>query len=47
MLADSHDQDPGISEVMGGIGYIFGLLGVALYFANRRKNKEVRGRSKD
>ncbi|MFH1581228.1 MAG: hypothetical protein ABIC39_04050 [Pseudomonadota bacterium] len=39
MLADSQDQDPGISEVMGGIGYIFGLIGVALYFTNRRKTK--------
>jgi len=39
MLADSQDQDPGISEIMGGIGYIFGLVGVALYFANRRKTK--------
>lgn len=37
MLADSQDQEPGISEVMGGIGYIFGLAGVALYFANRQK----------
>lgn len=37
MLADSQDRGPGISEVMGGIGYIFGLVGVALYFANRRK----------
>ncbi|MBC8198748.1 MAG: hypothetical protein ISS67_05050 [Desulfobacterales bacterium] len=43
MLADSQDQDPGISEIMGGIGYIFGLVGVALYFANRRKTQEVRG----
>ncbi|RZB35016.1 MAG: nickel transport protein [Desulfobacteraceae bacterium Eth-SRB1] len=37
MLAKLQDQDPGISEVMGGIGYIFGLVGVALYFTNRRK----------
>lgn len=37
MLANCQDQEPGISEVMGGIGYIFGLAGVALYFANRRK----------
>jgi hypothetical protein len=43
MLADSQDQDPGIREVMGGIGYIFGLVGVALYFTNRRKTQEVRG----
>ncbi|MDI6688798.1 MAG: hypothetical protein QME06_11320, partial [Desulfobacterales bacterium] len=37
MLADSQNQGHGISEVMGGIGYIFGLVGVALYFTNRRK----------
>lgn len=37
MLANSQDQGPGISEVMGGIGYIFGLVGVALYFTNRKK----------
>lgn len=36
MLANCQDQDPGISEVMGGIGYIFGFVGVALYFINRR-----------
>ena len=39
MLANCQDQEPGISEVMGGIGYIFGLAGVALYFANRRKKQ--------
>lgn len=37
MLANCQDREPGISEVMGGIGYIFGLVGVALYFASRRK----------
>lgn len=39
MLANSQDQEPGINEIMGGIGYIFGLVGVALYFANRRKKQ--------
>lgn len=39
MLADSLDRGPKVSEVIGGIGYIFGLVGVALYFANRRKGK--------
>ncbi|NVM20404.1 MAG: hypothetical protein HWN68_01305 [Desulfobacterales bacterium] len=39
MLADSLDRGPGMSEVMGGIGYIFGLVGVALYFATRGKRK--------
>ncbi len=39
MLADSLDRGPRISEVIGGIGYIFGLVGVALYFAARGKRK--------
>jgi nickel transport protein len=37
MLVDSLDSGPRVSEVIGGIGYIFGLVGVALYFANRRR----------
>ncbi len=39
MLVDSLDRGPRVSEVIGGIGYIFGLVGVALYFANRRRKK--------
>lgn len=39
MLADSLDRGPRVSEVIGGVGYIFGLVGVALYFATRRKRK--------
>ena len=39
MLADSLDRGPRVSEVIGGVGYIFGLVGVALYFATRRKGK--------
>lgn len=38
MLADAVDCGPGLTEIMGGIGYILGLMGVALYFASRRKN---------
>jgi len=37
ILADSIHRGPGITEIMGGIGYIFGLVGVALYFANRKR----------
>ena len=37
MLADSIDRGPTVTEVIGGIGYIFGLVGVALYFGGRRK----------
>jgi nickel transport protein len=37
MLADSMDHGPTVSEVIGGIGYIFGLVGVGLYFRNRQR----------
>jgi len=31
-------ENPGISEIIGGIGYIFGLFGVAAYVMSRKKN---------
>ncbi len=31
-------ENPGIAEIMGGIGYIFGLFGVAAYVMSRKKN---------
>ena len=37
MMAESHSKGPSITEIIGGIGYIFGILGVALYFRNRGK----------
>lgn len=37
MLADSYGGGPGLTEIMGGIGYIFGLVGVAMYFTSRKK----------
>lgn len=39
MLADAMNQKPGFTEIMGGIGYILGLVGIALYFANRKRNR--------
>ncbi|MDL1979868.1 MAG: hypothetical protein LWX02_00055 [Deltaproteobacteria bacterium] len=39
MLADSYGGDPSLTEIIGGIGYIFGLVGVAMYFTSRRKKK--------
>jgi len=39
MLADSMECGPGLAEIMGGIGYIIGLVGIALYFSNRRKKE--------
>lgn len=38
-LAVSEKKGPALSEIIGGIGYIFGLIGVALYFSNRNKAK--------
>ncbi|MFW6055567.1 MAG: hypothetical protein ACOC9D_06640 [Thermodesulfobacteriota bacterium] len=29
---------PGLSEIFGGIGYIFGLFGVAAFVLSRRQN---------
>lgn len=39
MLVESLDRGPKVGEVIGGVGYIFGLVGVALYFATRKKRK--------
>jgi len=39
MLADAVAPGPRLSDVIGGIGYIFGLVGVALYFSSRGKRK--------
>jgi len=33
------NQGPGFTEVVGGIGYIVGLMGIVLYFKNRRVGK--------
>ncbi|MBW1829023.1 MAG: hypothetical protein JRI74_06350 [Deltaproteobacteria bacterium] len=31
------DERPGFTEVMGGIGYILGLMGLIMYFKSRKK----------
>jgi nickel transport protein len=35
MLAEQFNSGPKISEIIGGIGWIFGLVGVAAYFRRR------------
>jgi nickel transport protein len=35
MLAESRHQGPTINDVLGGIGYILGLVGIAAYFKYR------------
>lgn len=36
MLAESLDPAPSMTEIIGGIGWIFGLVGMAAYFKNRK-----------
>ena len=37
IVADLEQKGPTINEILGGIGYIFGLMGVAIYFSSRKK----------
>ena len=43
MLTDLYRGGPGQTEIIGGIGYIFGLVGVAMYFISRRKRNHDSG----
>jgi nickel transport protein len=36
LLTESRQTGPGVTEIVGGIGYIFGLMGVAAWFQSRR-----------
>jgi nickel transport protein len=37
MLAELHDSGPSVADIFGGIGWIFGLFGVAAYMQSRRR----------
>ncbi|MFW2365919.1 MAG: hypothetical protein ACN4GW_05850 [Desulforhopalus sp.] len=39
-LAENAEKGPSIQDIIGGIGYIFGLAGLAAYMRFRRKEKE-------
>jgi nickel transport protein len=39
MMTESKNAKPSITEIIGGIGYIFGLFGVVLFFKNRSKKR--------
>jgi nickel transport protein len=41
MVVDLRQQGPTLKDVFGGIGYIFGLVGVGAYFHYRRKSREL------
>jgi len=35
-LAETRDQGPSIQDILGGVGYIIGLAGIAAYFKSRQ-----------
>ncbi|RAK10583.1 nickel transport protein [Halanaerobium saccharolyticum] len=37
IIESNQDSGPGLTEIIGGIGYIFGLMGVASYFKKGKK----------
>jgi len=37
LLAESKQAGPSLTEILGGIGYIIGLVGIAAYFKSRQK----------
>jgi len=44
LIAESHDTGPSVTEVLGGIGYILGLMGVALYVKTRQRKNHLRNK---
>jgi nickel transport protein len=40
MLAESRNQDPKIKDIIGGIGYILGLVGLGAYIHYRKKRTD-------
>ncbi len=38
LLVESQQPGPTLTEILGGIGYIIGLVGIAAYFKSRREN---------
>lgn len=40
MLADLNQSSPGMSEIMGGIGYIVGIFGIIAYMKSRKEMKK-------
>ena len=39
MMTELQSRGPSVTEIVGGIGYILGLMGVAIYFKNRGKKR--------
>jgi hypothetical protein len=41
-LLNQNLEQPGVREIMAGIGYILGLFGIAAFFAARRQKRGLR-----
>jgi nickel transport protein len=39
LIRSTRKEGPGVTEIIGGIGYIFGLFGVVMYFKSRKERK--------
>jgi nickel transport protein len=37
LLVETRQSGPSVTDILGGIGYIFGLIGVATYFSAKRR----------
>ena len=37
LLVETRQSGPSVTDILGGIGYIFGLIGVAAYFSAKRR----------
>jgi len=39
LIRSTRKEGPGIAEIIGGIGYIFGLFGLVMYFKSKKERK--------
>jgi nickel transport protein len=39
LIRSTRKEGPGVTEIIGGIGYIFGLFGLLMYFKSRKEGK--------
>jgi nickel transport protein len=39
LIRSTRKEGPGVTEIIGGIGYIFGLFGLLMYFRSRSRSK--------
>ncbi|MBW2112903.1 MAG: hypothetical protein JRH00_15995 [Deltaproteobacteria bacterium] len=47
LLAESLNQGPTFRDIVGGMGYILGLVGIAAYFNYRRKSVDHSGKAEE